>query len=313
MDLVGAIDFWTLQLPVPVALAAVAALGYLAGRRTRSVAEFVATGSKRELRRAQGVAKELEKIALRIRKDLARHHASVAKFKLRVGRLDAQQQEAAWKDLCQEADEMLTSTLQLATQIANAHDQLRQQTSHLMAFTEVRVDPLTGIHNRRGLDDSLAVQLAMLSRYEQPFSVAIFDIDHFKRINDEQGHLQGDIVLQRVAKLLDETVRETDTVARYGGEEFVVVMPQTSLEGACNFAERYRAKVAQYMDLTVSGGVSTAMDGDASSDVLGRADAALYTAKSSGRNCVMRHNGQQIEPIFQAEELVVEAGFAESR
>ena len=71
----------------------------------------------------------------------------------------------------------------------------------------------------------------------------MFDIDHFKRINDEQGHLYGDGMLQKLARLLDESVRETDLVARYGGEEFVIVMPETDLPGGCTFAERLRAQI----------------------------------------------------------------------
>lgn len=299
LDLFGTIDLWAIRLPLPVALALVAAIGYLVGRRNRTPQEPPVAGSRRELRRAQAVARELERIACRIRKDVARHHSSVAKFKARVGLLDSQQQEAAWKELCQEADEMLSSTLQLATQIATAHDQLRQQTNHLMTFSEVRLDPLTGIHNRRGLDDSLASHFAMFSRYRQKFSVAIFDIDYFKRVNDELGHLQGDLLIQRVAKLLDECVRETDTVARYGGEEFLVVMPETALDGACIFAERFRAKAAEELPVTLSGGVTSALDGDNPGTLIARADAALYAAKAAGRNCVFRHTGEQVESVVE--------------
>lgn len=299
-DLFGPIDLWSIRLPLPTALALVAAIGYMVGRWKRAEQATPVAGSRRELRRAQAVARELERIAWRVRKDVARHHSSVTKFKSRVGQLDAHQQEASWKELCQEADNMLKSTLQLATQIANAHDQLRQQTNHLMAFSEVRIDPLTGVHNRRGLDDALTSHFAMFSRYRQKFSVAIFDIDHFKRVNDEQGHLQGDLLIQRVARLLDETVRETDTVARYGGEEFLVVMPQTELEGACVFAERFRAKAAEVLPVTLSGGVTMALDGDQPGTLIARADAALYAAKAAGRNSVFRHTGEQIESVIDS-------------
>ena len=109
-----------------------------------------------------------------------------------------------------------------------------------MTFTEVRTDPLTGLNNRRGLDDALAAQLALMGRYHSPFSLAMFDIDHFKQVNDREGHLHGDRILQELSQLLEECVRETDLVARYGGEEFVVVMPQTDLAGACMLSERLR-------------------------------------------------------------------------
>ena len=293
MDLLG------LEIPATVALAAVATLGYLVGRRLNNVPDDVAARSKRELDRARTVARELEKIARMVRKNLARHHASLNKFKQRVGQLDAQGREAAWTELCREAEEMLTPTLRLANQISSAYDMIRQQTNHLMTFTEIRTDPLTGVCNRRGMDEALATQFAMLDRYEAAFSVAIFDLDHFKRINDKRGHLEGDRLLQRVARLLDDTARQTDVVARYGGEEFLVVMPETNLEQASIFADRFRTKVETELAITLSGGVASALDGDTSDSLLARADAALYAAKSEGRNRVSRHDGRQIESVWE--------------
>ncbi|MGD0900679.1 MAG: GGDEF domain-containing protein [Thermoguttaceae bacterium] len=255
------------------------------------------TRSRRELRRARLVAAELEKIAWELRKSLAQHNASVVRFKERVGKLTDQSHQTAWKDLCREAEEILKPTLRLAAQISNAHEEIRQQSANLMTFTEVRTDPLTGVNNRRGLDDALAAQFAMMNRYDMRFSVAMFDIDHFKRVNDKEGHLYGDRILQKMARMLDECVRETDVVARYGGEEFVVVMPETDLEGAGIFADRLRSKIEQEMPLTVSGGVTEALDGDTQDSVLARADAALYQAKSIGRNCICRHNGDETMPL----------------
>ena len=206
------------------------------------------------------------------------------------GKLSDQQQEAAWKELCREAEEILKPTLRLAAQIASAHEELRQQSANLMTFTEVRTDPLTGVNNRRGLDDALAGQFAMMNRYGTRFSVAMFDIDHFKQINDQEGHLFGDRTLQRLARMLDECVRETDVVARYGGEEFVVVMPETDVDWRqASFAERLRVRIEKELPLTVSGGVTEALDGDTQDSLLARADAALYQAKTLGRNCIFRH------------------------
>ena len=91
------------------------------------------------------------------------------------------------------------------------------------------------MNNRRGLDDALGAQIALMSRYHSPFSLAMFDIDHFKLVNDREGHLHGDHTLQELSRLFEECVRETDVIARYGGEEFIVVMPQTDLDGACMF------------------------------------------------------------------------------
>lgn len=295
------INWGNIHLSLPVALAAVATLGYLVGRQNRAVKTDIVKRSRHELRRAQLVAEELEKITWTVRKSLARHHSRVLQFKDHLDKLNAQQQEAAWKELCREAEEVLRPTQQLATQIASAYDEIRQQSTNLMSFTEVRTDPLTGLKNRRGLDDALSAQFAMLARYDMPFSVVMFDIDHFKRVNDEHGHLHGDRVLHELGRLFDEFVRETDVVARYGGEEFMVVMPQTDLAGACVFAQRLRERVQETLSVTVSGGVATAVPGDTQEALLARADAALYQAKISGRNCILKHEGQ--ETISAAEPV----------
>ncbi len=296
------------EIPLPVALSVIAVLGYLVGRTSRANALNEADKARRELRRAKAVAKELEQIAEGVRKQLASHHMSVARFKDRVSELSGQEKGAAWMDLCRETEQILKPTLRLAEQISRAYDEIRQQTNHLMSFTEVRTDPLTRVSNRRGLDESLESMFALLERYDQPFALAIFDIDHFKQVNDTKGHLQGDRTLQAVARILDDTVRDTDIVARYGGEEFVVVMSHTTMENACQFAERVRTLVESNLQLTISGGVTQAMEGDNPQTLLSRADAALYSSKAAGRNRIFYHTGAEIEPAAGQFELVEATG-----
>lgn len=298
---VAVLDLWKIHIPIPLALALVATIGYLVGRRNRKSANKLINHSQRELRHAQNVAVELEKITWGIRKNLAKHHASVTRFKESIGQLNAQHQESAWKQLCMEAEEMLKPTLQLATQIAQAYDSIRQQSTSLMSFTEVRTDPLTNAKNRRALNDALHAQFALTNRYGSKFSLAMFDIDYFKSINDEHGHLQGDRVLQELARLLNEHVRETDVVVRYGGDEFMVVMPQTDLEGAAILSERLRLLIQKKLAVTISTGVAAVLPGDTAEALLSRVDAALYKAKSSGRNCSFQYDGAQITPLGQEE------------
>ena len=305
--LFGEIDLSTIHFPTPVALAIVTVIGYLIGRRRRNGDEEADNQARRELKRAQAVAKELEKIADLVRRHLATHHASVVRFKNRMLSLGETQNESAWQELCKESESMLKPTLKLAAQLANAYDEIRQQSNHLMTFTEVRTDPLTGVSNRRALDETLISMFAMMHRYELPFSIVIVDIDHFKKINDEQGHLYGDSILKSVAKLLDDNVRDTDVVTRYGGEEFVIVMPQTPLSGACEFSDRLRQDVERNLPLTISGGVAAAVDGDNPQTLLARADAALYSAKAAGRNRVYFHTGLEIRPS-EENGTVEEAG-----
>ena len=296
---------WSFPLPLPVALSVFALLGYMFGRQQRRVEGTNESQSRRDLKRAQSVAKELEQIAEAVRKNLATHSTSIARFKEKVYELTSQKHEAAWKQLCTEAEDMLKPTLRLASQIAHAYDEIRQQSNHLMSFAEVRTDPLTGVSNRRGLDDTLESMFAMHSRYSMPFSIMILDIDNFKHLNDERGHLHGDQVLKSVATALNDNVRETDTLTRYGGEEFVIVMPNTGLEGASILGERLRRIIAETVTITMSGGVAEVAEGDNPQTMLGRADAALYSAKAAGRNLIYVHDGAEIDAV--APEVLAKA------
>ncbi len=284
------------MLPTDLKLAILAVavvIAYVLGRYKNPRNTEVVSQSRRDLRRAQMVARDLENVSALIKKQLSKHQLRINKFKQRVSQLSVCKHEEAWRELCREAEEMLRPTMQLATQIASAYDEIRQQSGNLMTFTDVRTDPLTGVANRRALDETLNSQFAMKQRYDASFTLAMFDIDHFKKVNDSQGHIQGDHILQEVARLLDDCARETDTVARYGGEEFVVIMPQTSVEGAAIFADRIRARIAGKLSVTISGGVTGVLQGDTPESLLARADEALYDAKTAGRNRIFQHNGQQ--------------------
>ncbi|HVE79285.1 MAG TPA: diguanylate cyclase [Gemmatimonadaceae bacterium] len=163
--------------------------------------------------------------------------------------------------------------------------------------TLATTDPLTQLPNRRALVDRLTLEVDRARRYGTVVTLLMVDLDHFKRVNDTYGHLAGDEVLREMAALLQEAARSVDMVARYGGEEFVVVVPETSLDGALAFAERLRERVEGQafstggrtrVRLTASVGVAGfPAPGVESVDALfSRADAALYQAKAEGRNRV---------------------------
>jgi len=288
---------WILGIPTPVAMALIALIGYFLGKRNYRPVSSEQVYARRELKRAKAIVKQLEEISREVRRNLASHQSSIAHFKERIVLMSAQGDDTgeSWQTLCEEAERMLSPTMRLSAQIANAYDEVRQQANLLMTFTESRTDPLTGLSNRRALDDSLESLFAMKDRYELTFSLCILDVDHFKRINDEYGHLEGDRVLQEVASMIDNCVRETDVVTRYGGEEFVILMPSTDLAGALIFTERVREAVEQRLRVTVSGGVAQASSTDEPQTLLARADAALYRAKSRGRNCIYCHNGDAVQ------------------
>ena len=163
---------------------------------------------------------------------------------------------------------------------------------------EARVDPLTGLLNRRGLDERMQAEIARAAREGTPLGAVVFDLDHFKDVNDTYGHELGDRVLVWLGALLKEQARGVDVAARVGGEEFVVLLPRADQDAAATFAERVRRAVATVgpddgrgrmgladsVRLTVSAGVASASDPIDGVSLLAAADQALYAAKHSGRN-----------------------------
>jgi diguanylate cyclase (GGDEF)-like protein len=152
-------------------------------------------------------------------------------------------------------------------------------------------DRLTGLSNRRGAEAVLKREMLRARRYGLSLSVVLFDVDHFKRINDTHGHSVGDHVLRQVARGIAGQVRETDLAARWGGEEFIVLLANTGLESAHICAERIRRTVSMMSTptgepVTISGGAVQMQSGETITDLLGRADELLYRAKREGRNRV---------------------------
>ncbi|MEM6960427.1 MAG: GGDEF domain-containing protein [Myxococcota bacterium] len=158
------------------------------------------------------------------------------------------------------------------------------------------VDALTGLHNRRWLDEMLPRQLKRSRHDGDALSVLMIDVDHFKAFNDTHGHQSGDFVLHTVSQVLQSSVRPTDRVARYGGEEFTILLPGTTIEGALRGGDRVRGCVAatvlqlpdgtQLPPVTISIGAAESQADETPSSLLARADEALYAAKNEGRNRV---------------------------
>lgn len=152
-------------------------------------------------------------------------------------------------------------------------------------------DKLTGLNNRRKLEEFATEHLASVRRYGGWLSAILLDIDHFKAVNDIHGHLAGDTVIMHIAAIIGESVREADVAGRWGGEEFLVLLPNTTLDGALVLAEKIRRAVAAHDfpavgTKTVSLGVSQLLEGETMTGLVARADQALYRAKQSGRNRV---------------------------
>lgn len=147
------------------------------------------------------------------------------------------------------------------------------------------LDGLTGVYNRRYLDEILRRELERAKRYNQPISLLMLDIDDFKKYNDTNGHLAGDEVLKKLANFLVEALRVADMVFRYGGEEFVVMLPQTLKQGAVEVAKRLINLERQNLPVTISIGlVSFPEDSQDMDDLLQKVDMALYQAKHLGKD-----------------------------
>ncbi len=163
---------------------------------------------------------------------------------------------------------------------------------------QARIDPLTGLANRKHFDSRLRQLVREARDQGEPLSLLMIDIDHFKAVNDKWGHLMGDHVLKLVSRMMVESIKGRDLAARYGGEEFAIILPQTLSDGAMALAEQVRATIADKEivikktgqsvgTVTISLGVATYRDGESLVKLIRRADKALYAAKAGGRNCVV--------------------------
>lgn len=238
------------------------------------------------------------RLAARIRSDAETRQTPI------LGIVDSDDRAAMVRALDLGVTDVILRPLDPGEMQARARTQLRRKAytdalrDRLEESLEMAVtDALTGLHNRRYVVSRLRQSLDTLERSGEPFAAALIDIDHFKRINDSWGHQAGDLVLKGFAERLRQELRAIDIAGRYGGEEFLILFAGAGAEDALEAAERFRAAMAREpfqapgtgepIAVTVSAGVTVGEPGDDVEDVIARADAALYEAKSSGRNQVI--------------------------
>ncbi len=194
-----------------------------------------------------------------------------------------------FSDIDQKVASILAASAAMAYENSRLHNELEMM---------VIIDDLTGVYNYRYFSDKLADEIRRATRYRQPLSLIMVDIDWFKRINDTYGHEAGNVLLKGVVRVIALNIRDTDTLARYGGEEFIIILPQTDHDDAQLIAERIRSEIEKStfgdghkypkLTATVSVGITTYPDNGHSEDELVQlVDRAMYLAKGSGKNAVV--------------------------
>lgn len=220
------------------------------------------------------------------------------------------EQVSSIEDIAPLLKEVISATRTMAEETAHAREQLNSlqvkvlateaeiaklHLDLLNASASARHDPLTNTLNRKGLDEALVREIANMRRKGRPLSVALLDIDNFKKLNDKLGHETGDEALIHLVKVARECLRPQDTLARYGGEEFVILMPDTPAQEAINAMSRLQRELTKNFFLagkdkvliTFSAGVAQLLPEESGADAIKRADQAMYLAKRAGKNRVM--------------------------
>jgi diguanylate cyclase len=255
-----------------------------------------------EQRAAEGEGSLLSQIAHRahsltrqVRSDVGRHHAS-----LLVAHAELQAGDASVVDRIVSANEGLLE------QLADAEEQfVSQEFAIQQHMREARQDSLTSLENRRAFDKELAERFDRWQSHDTEFCLALIDVDHFKRINDEYGHPIGDSVLKSIAATFSACARPDDAVFRLGGEEFGILLADCSVDQGWQIVDRLRHAIADHpipagsamLRLTVSLGLASVRSVKSTDDLVTQADRALYSAKEAGRNRAYYFSGAGYDPV----------------
>jgi diguanylate cyclase len=213
--------------------------------------------------------------------------------------------------LVETVKDMETSNKTLESRLTESKQEITQLQQNLETVrTESLTDPLTTVANRKCFDEALEKALSASNERDEPMSLIMADIDHFKTFNDTYGHLTGDQVLRLVAVAMKQNVKGQDLVARYGGEEFAIILPDTTLRAATTVADYIRRAVMgkelmkrstrEHLGrVTISCGVATLHRGDTPQSLIERTDSCLYAAKRNGRNAVVCETDPDVCPVVE--------------
>jgi diguanylate cyclase len=262
--------------------------------------------SRQDMLRANAIANRLKALADEMSSSVGEHRSELDHASQLLNSTEARSDEALAELVVDVIGDMVRANQNLQSKLETAETKLQEQATEIEThISRSMTDPLTGLPNRREFNDRLEERMSAWNRRKEPFTLLIFDVDHFKKLNDEHGHLAGDQVLAALGRALRAAIRREDAVARYGGEEFAILLPNTGLEPAKRVAKNVRDAVARVavkhngklIKLTVSGGLATIRAAEQAESLIQRADAALYAAKAGGRNCAYLHDGADCRPI----------------
>jgi diguanylate cyclase len=258
--------------------------------------------------RANMAAQQLRDLAQNVASDVGAHNTLVGDISHKLDALDVGDANSG-AVVREVATQMLDANKKLQERLEDAERKIKIQAEEIRTQqSEARTDALTRLANRRAFDACLEENMRRFVEHGQPFSMLIFDVDHFKQFNDTHGHQAGDEVLRCVGRTLTRIVKSGDLPCRYGGEEFAIIMSNTKAAEGQIAAERVRRAIegmavqfaGKSLRVTASIGLAESQVGEDGSILLRRADDCVYAAKKAGRNCSFWHTGLACSPISQS-------------
>lgn len=293
------------------------AVGYFVGRSRSGKSSENGKLVQLERQATLKVLVDLLKSAQQISSDVECHNTEIREAADQVGNMRVTgEMETVKQALLGHVAELMTANKRLQDDLAYSSYRMEEQALEIdHARREARTDPLTGVSNRKALDEKLHLLDVCWRREGHPYTVILVDLDQFKWINDSHGHQAGDRVLEKVGTWLKQWVREGDFVGRFGGDEFTVLLPYTELEVGVDLAESIRLRTAdatsriavrgEQVSVSLSLGVAASREGDTAEAVFHRADRALYKSKRRGRNQVNFEEPEQEQTLPPTEEVPV--------
>ncbi len=258
--------------------------------------------------RANMAALQLRDLAKNVATDVGDHCTLVSGITEELGEM-AEGAPGSGAAVAEAVAKILTANDKLQKRLADAEQKIQAQAEEIRTQqSEALTDSLTKLANRRAFDNALTKNIDSFNNQRKPFSLLIFDVDHFKQFNDTHGHQAGDEVLRCVGRSMTQTVKTTDIPCRYGGEEFALILPNTKIDSARIAAERVRKAIeamkvefeGKNLSVTASIGVAEILSGEDDAKLIRRSDDSVYAAKEAGRNQTFWNDGQKCLPLNAA-------------